>query len=280
MYNLFKFLIKYHFFLLFLFLEIVSFTLVVQLNSYHKTKYINSANAFTGGIYTMQSNITDFFNLKKVNQQLAQENAYLKSLSKEIHYIEIPALTNDSVFYTDTLIIDTTYSLNYIPAKVISNTTSKQQNIIFINKGKNDGLYSNMGVVSQKGVVGVVRDLSQNYATVVPIINTAVNINAKIKGSGFFGNLTWDGISTRYAQLHDIPNHISPQKGDTIVTSGYSEIFDDGQIIGFIEDIENVPGKSFIMINVKLAVSFGNLNYVYALKNNLDNEIDSLTDEN
>lgn len=280
MYNLFKFIAKYHFFLLFLLLEIISLTLVVQYNNYQKAKFMNSANAFTGNIYTIQSNITGFFKLKKVNEQLAQENAYLKSVTKEIHYVEVPMLTSDSIFLTDTLFLDTLISLNYIPAKVISNTTNKQQNIIFINKGKNDGLYENMGVVNQKGVVGVVRNISNNYATVVPIINTGFNINAKIKDSGFFGNLTWDGVNPLYAQLYDIPNHISPQKGDTIVTSGYSKVFEDGNIIGYIENVETVPGKSFIMIQVKLAVSFGNLNYVYALQNNFDNELDSLSYEN
>lgn len=280
MYNLFKFIVKYNFFLLFLLLEIISLSLVVQYNSYQKAKFINSANTFTGTIYTIQSNIASFFKLKKVNEQLAEENAYLKSITKEIHYVEIPTLTDDTILLNDTIFLDTVIKLNYVPAKVISNTTNKQQNIIFINKGKNDGLYENMGVVNQMGVVGVVRNVSKNYATVVPIINTGFNINAKIKDSGFFGNLTWNGNNPLYAQLYDIPNHISPQKGDTIVTSGYSKVFEDGNIIGYIEKVETVPGKSFIMIQVKLAVSFGNLSYVYALQNNFDNELETLTDEN
>ena len=137
-----------------------------------------------------------------------------------------------------------------------------------------------MGVVNDEGVVGVVRSVSDNYATITPILNRNFNINAKIKGSGYFGNLSWDGQDPNYAQLTDIPNHISPIQGDTIISSGYSQIFKEGHIIGYIHQVIKVPGKSFINLDVKLAVDFGNLNYVYGIENKIKESIDSLSFEN
>lgn len=276
MYNLVKFIIKYHFVILFVFLELIASFIIFNNNKYHKVKYLNTSNFITGGVYSFQSNIGDYFKLKEINAALAEENAQLRQEITQINYIEIPTLYYDTLFVVDSLIVDTINSLNYLPAKVINNSINKQFNALFINKGKKDGFCPDMGIVNKDGVVGVVRNVSNNYANIIPIINLEFNINAKIKDSGFFGNLSWDGRNPSYAQLSDIPNHIIPNIGDTIVTSGYSQIFDEGHIIGFIEEVKTVPGKSFIKVEVKLAVEFGNLNFVYGIQNNIKNDLDSL----
>lgn len=280
MYNLVKFILKYHFTILFILIELIALSIVFQNNNYQKVKFINASNFLTGGVYKMQSTVLDYFKLKEINEALAEENARLKNEVFEINYIEIPSLYNDTIYILDSLIIDTTRQSKFRTGKVISNSLNKQFNIIFINKGSEDNFHKDMGVINPQGVVGVVRSVSDHYATITPIINRNFNINAKIKDSGFFGNLTWDGVDPVYAQLYDIPNHIVPVVGDTIVTSGYSQIFDEGHIIGFIDKVNTVPGKSFININVKLAVEFGNLNYVYGIENLIKEGIDSLQIEN
>jgi rod shape-determining protein MreC len=280
MYNLIKFILKYHFTILFILIELSALSIIFQNNNYQKVKFINSSNFLTGGVYKIQSTVIDYFKLKEINEALAFENARLKNEVSEISYIKIPTLFYDTVFVNDTLIIDTTRQSDYRTGKVISNSINKQLNVIFINKGEKDLFYKDMGVINAEGVVGVVRSVSGHYATITPIINREFNINAKIKDSGFFGNLTWDGIDPSYAQLYDIPNHIIPVIGDTIITSGYSHIFDEGHIIGFIDKVNTVPGKSFININIRLAVEFGNLNYVYGVKNFIKESIDSLQIEN
>jgi rod shape-determining protein MreC len=280
MYNLIKFILKYHFTILFILIELSALSIIFQNNNYQKVKFINSSNFLTGGVYKIQSTVIDYFKLKEINEALAFENARLKNEVSEISYIKIPTLFYDTVFVNDTLIIDTTRQSDYRTGKVISNSINKQLNVIFINKGEKDLFYKDMGVINAEGVVGVVRSVSGHYATITPIINREFNINAKIKDSGFFGNLTWDGIDPSYAQLYDIPNHIIPVIGDTIITSGYSHIFDEGHIIGFIDKVNTVPGKSFININIRLAVEFGNLNYVYGVKNFIKESIDSSQIEN
>jgi rod shape-determining protein MreC len=280
MYNLVKFILKYHFTILFIFLELLALLLIFQNNSYQKVKYLNTSNHFTGAILEAKAAFTDYFKLKEVNNQLAAENAQLKSKILSISYQEVPSLTTDTLIVSDTLLLDTILALKNYPAKVIGNSINKQLNIIFIDKGSNHHFYEDMGVVNQQGVVGVVKEVTKKYASITPIINRDFNINAKIKGSGYFGNLTWDGVSPIYAQLNDIPNHIEPKIGDTIVTSGYSQIFNEGIVIGYIDKVNELPGKSFININVRLAVEFGNLNYVYGLENFIKVELDSLQVEN
>lgn len=280
MYNLIKFILKYHFTILFILIEIIAISILFQHNKYQKVKFINAANFITGSVYQAKSTVTDYFKLKAINQQLAMENAKLQSMVEEFNYIEVPTLYNDTVYVNDTLIIDTARQLHFHAAKVISNSLSKPFNTIFIDKGTKHHFYEDMGVINDEGVVGVVRSVSDNYATITPILNRNFNINAKIKGSGYFGNLSWDGQDPNYAQLTDIPNHISPIQGDTIISSGYSQIFKEGHIIGYIHQVIKVPGKSFINLDVKLAVDFGNLNYVYGIENKIKESIDSLSFEN
>lgn len=277
MYNLVKFILKYHFIILFVLLEIFAGVIIVQNNKYQQVKFLNAANFLTGGVFNIQSNITSYLKLKETNEALAEENANLRNQVTEIYYSEIPTIYNDTVFKNDTVIIDTTRHLKHITAKVISNSTNKQFNVVFINKGRKSGFEKDMGIVNANGVVGVVKSVSNQYATITPIINQDLNINAKINNSGYFGNLTWNGKNPLFAQLYDIPNHINPKIGDTIVTSGYSHVFDEGQIIGFIDEVYDVPGKSFININVKLAVDFGNIKYVYGIVNPRKEELDSLS---
>ena len=131
MYNLVKFILKYHFTFLFILLEIIAGIIIFQNNKYQQVKFLNTSNFLTGGIYTIQSNIKSYFKLKEVNQQLAEENAELRKKVGEVFYSEIPTIYNDTVFKTDTIVVDTTRRLSFIAAKVISNSINKQFNIVF-----------------------------------------------------------------------------------------------------------------------------------------------------
>ncbi len=276
MYNIVKFVIRYQFFILFILLESIATVLLIANNNYHQAKYVNTSNFITGGLYNTNTLIKDYFYLRTLNKKLSEENARLKEKIKTIEYIEIPVLYNDSTLKIDSIIIDSVQQPKYIVARVISNSVNKPLNSIYINKGIKDGFKKDMAVIGTKGLVGLVRTVSSKYATITPIINKEFNVNAKIKNSGYFGNLSWNGKDPSYAQLNDIPSHYLPKIGDTIITSGYSQIFREGELIGYIEAIEDVPGKSFLTINVQLAEDFGNLNYVYGVQTKSKPELDSL----
>lgn len=271
MYNLFKFIGQYHFFFLFFTLQIFNLFLIFQYNTYQKSGFISSANNVTGSVFNSFNQITHYIGLREVNEQLALENASLKNQLKKVYYSEIPTLINDTLFLYDTVCLDTFKTFNYTAANIISNTINKQKNIIFIDKGINKGVEKGMGVLSSRGVVGIIYQSSKNYATIMPIIHRDVFISAKIKQTGYFGNLSWNGKNIRIAQLGEIPNHIKPSVGDTIVTSGFSHLFPENELVGFIEDFKEIPGTGFLNINVKLSTDFAKLKHVYVIKNtNLD----------
>ena len=80
MQQIFNFIFKNSYRLLFLLLLITSLSLVVQSHSFHKSKVISSANFLSGGVYEKMNNVNEYLNLKIQNDELAKENARLKSL--------------------------------------------------------------------------------------------------------------------------------------------------------------------------------------------------------
>jgi rod shape-determining protein MreC len=267
MYNLLKFISKYHFIFLFVILQLISLAFIFQNNSFQKVVFLNSANSVTGWVYSNYAYIKNYVGLREQNEKLAEENAMLKSNFSLVYYVEVPSHINDCSFYTDTVYLDTTSRFSYLPATVISNTINRLYNTIFLDKGTKHGIETGMGVTGTDGIVGVVKQTTENYSLVMPIINRDVNVSAKIKNTGYFGNLSWDGKNPEYAQLSEIPNHIYPQQGDTVITSGYSHMFPEGETVGYVESFKDIPGTGFLLITVKLSTNFNTLKYVYAIKN-------------
>ncbi len=263
--NFLLFIFRNHFTFLFLILEIVSFYLLVNFNSYHRASWISSSNKISGNVYQSYSNATQYLMLQQINEELAKENAYLRS--------QMPASFKDSKDYFS-LVYD---SLNkrqytYRSAKVINNSVNKHFNYLTINKGSYNGIKKEMGVISAKGVVGIVKDVTLHYSSVISLLNTRLSISAKLKGKGFFGALGWDGKDYRYAWLNEIPVHAPVTVGDLVVTSGYSAIFPEGILIGTVEEVEKDKGESFFRIKVKLSVDFKDLSFVEVISNNMRDE--------
>ena len=271
--NFFHFIIRNHFILLFLLLEIVSFSLVVNFNSYQRASWISSSSKISGGVYNSFNNMEQYLMLQQINEELAKENTYLRS--------QLPSSFKDSKDYFS-LVYD---SLNkrqytYRTAKVINNSVNKHFNYITLNKGARNGIEKEMGVISSKGVVGIVKDVSDHYSSVISILNTRLLISGKIKESGFFGAMVWDGSDYKYAWLNEIPIHAPVSVGNLVVTSGFSSIFPEGILIGSVELIEKDKGESFYRIKVKLSVDFKDLSFVELISNSMRNEQVKLENSN
>lgn len=272
MYNLIKFISKYKILFLFLLLEFISFGLIVQNNRYHKAGFLNSANYVTGSINSFYKSFTVYLQLKNENKKLAGENALLKNRTINVEYTEIPLLEEDSCFINsplagDTIILDTTAHFNYIPALAVSNSTNKKHNYIYIDKGTKSGINKDMGIVETSGVVGVVVNSSSRYSVVMPLTNEKSSLSVKIKNQGYFGTLKWNQGDYTRAKMIEVPNHVALKPGDTIVTSGYSQIFPQGLLIGYVEQAKKIEGNSFLDIDIKFAVDFSKINYIYAVQN-------------
>ena len=272
--NLLDFLVKYNYWFLFLFLEAVSFVLLFQFNSYQGSVWFSSANAVTGKLYETSSEIESYFQLSKINSELTQRNLYLE---QRLHKLEkqIGDSAADSTM-EKSLLVKSLQPYRLIPAKVISMTAGRLDNLITINKGEVDGIKKDMGVVCGTGVVGIVYLTSKHYSIVIPILNSQSNISCVIQGRGYFGYLHWTGGDVSQAYVDDVPRHAHFRLYDNVVTSGYSSVFPAGIIVGKILHVYNSDQMSY-RLRVKLSTDFGKLRDVCVVDNSaLSEQIDIL----
>lgn len=270
--NLIRFIEKNSTLFLFLILESFAFYLLFQNHNFHRASFLNSTNKISGGIYAQYADFTDYLNLKEVNSQLASENERLRALQINAY---------EKLFGPNIIINDTLYQQQYLftKAKIINNSINKQNNYLTLNVGKDNGIENGMGVLAPNGIVGIVQNVSQNYATVLSMLHGSAKISVKLKGSNYFGSMQWDGKNYRQGILSDIPNHVDIQIGDTIVTSGYSATFPANIHLATIADYEKPKGENFYDIKVNFMTDFKHLSYVYVVKNSRSTEQKELEKE-
>jgi rod shape-determining protein MreC len=186
-----------------------------------------------------------------------RENANLIENLIRIEYInkEIPEL--DSTL--------SQYSI--IPATICNSTFHLANNHITLCKGKREGIEPNMGVISDRGVVGIVRNVSDNYAHVISILHGQTRISCSVLSRDTHGNLVWKSMDPQRMTLESVPKHEYIAIGDTVVTSGYSTIFPKGIKVGRIEKFEVIPGSNSYEITVKLFQNTSSLQHAYVIKN-------------
>jgi rod shape-determining protein MreC len=265
MQQLINFLFKNKHVLLFILLLAISFTFTLQTQSFHKSKFINSANFISGGIYENANAISSYLSLKEEHDKLAEENSYLRKL-----------LINTELEPKDFNLVSREKYAVY-PAKVINNNFSRSNNFLTINKGSAHGIKEDFGVISSKGIVGIIRNTSKNYATVLSVLNTLdTRINAQIKKSGDVATLIWNGKDPNILQLVDLPKLVQIKKGDTVETNMYSSIFPEGVPIGKILEFKLNKNNNYYDIDVELFNDMTNIKHVYIIENKAREEIKKL----
>ena len=265
MQNLFNFVLRYHFVLLFFALELTSITLVVNTNERKEKTLLSSANVVSGYFYSHFNFIAEYFSLVEMNEALSKENAQYRNSF-------VSAYKSNIVLKKEITDKDYQQQYYYISARVINNSIDRQHNYITLNKGKKVGLKEGMAVITANGIVGVVRSVSENYASVVSLLNTRLGISVKLKKNGYFGSASWSGKEYTDLSVNEIPNHVPIMIGDTIITSGYSTIFPEGILIGTIQKFNQKEGSNFYNISVKLSTNFKTLSYVYVVGDLLKTE--------
>ena len=256
--NLLDFLAKYHHWFLFVLLEVASVVLLFQYNSYQGSVWFSSANAAVGLLYEGRAAVESFFSLTKLNEELTLRNFYLERQVNELARAYGELTQDTTAMERNGLQFLQKYKV--IPAKVISNSVDKKDNLLTIDKGSKDGVKVDMGVACGNGVVGVVYMTSAHYAVVIPALNSSSSrISCAIRGRGYFGYLHWAGGDASRAYVEDIPRHAQFHTGDWVVTSGYSSVFPAGVMVGQIEKIYNSPDGLSYRLQVKLSTDFANL---------------------
>ncbi len=263
--NIFVFIWRNHFVFLFLILQSLSVYLLIQNNNYQRAGFINSASATAGNFLNVYNNITEYFSLKKANDILAAENAELKK-----HHPSSFFRYDVQVFNVN----DTVYRQQYTyrAARVVNKTVNKRNNYLTLNRGSLHGIERNMAVITPVGVVGIVKDVSANFCTVISMLHVNSKISAQIKNNNYFGSMVWNGNNASLVNLVDIPSHVKLHKGDTVITTSFSAIFPEGVVVGTIEDFELEPGNNFYTIKVKPGTDFRSVSNVYVVGNLLKNE--------
>ncbi len=266
MYNLIRFIQKHLFVILFLVLEVLCIVMLTSTQSFHRQKRINTTNDIVGKIYETGNNIGDYFRLGKINRQLAEENAMLRK--------ELAVVTDTTQAYQEFISKDTIYE--FIPARVVNNTVNRPNNYILIDKGKADGIEKDMGVISTDGIVGIVTDVSQHYASIMSLLHSYSTISVRFKNNEHLANLHWGTTNYRYGIIDDIPTHLLLQKGDTVVTSSYSFIFPENLMAGTVMELIESPSGTLNKAKIQYATDFSSLKNVYVIHHTNKAELDSL----
>ena len=255
--NLLEFLSKYYHWLLFVVLEVISFVLLFQFNSYQGSVWFTSANAVVGKLYELEADVESFFSLTKVNKDLTLRNFYLERQVNQLSRLYADLTKDTTIAERNELEFLSRYQL--IPAKVVSNSVDRNDNLMTIDRGSKDGVEKDMGVACGNGVVGVVYLVSDHYSIVMPVLNYHSRISCSIRHRGYFGYLKWQGGDASIAYVEDVPRHAKFKRGDWVETSGYSSIFPTGVLVGKIIEVYNSRDGLSYRLKVQLTTDFGNV---------------------
>jgi rod shape-determining protein MreC len=265
--NVLNFIIRFHFFFLFLLLETIAMFMVVRNHNHQRTYFLHSANAIAGFYYQRIDNIFSYLSLQQVNDQLARENASMLNMSAYAF------MAKDTSEYVAN---DTLYArkFSFLKARVINNSVMSRNNYLTINMGSRNGIEKDMGVITPEGVVGIVNNVSRNFATIISLLHKDMQISVSLKKNNHIGTLVWEGGDYRKAAMLYIPTHVELSPGDTIITSGYSRMFPEGVLVGTIEAFDIRRGENFYTADIQLSLDFNKLKYVYVVNDLMGEELE------
>ena len=273
--RLIEFIIAHSSIFVFVIYVTISIILLLRFNPYQESIYFNSANNVAGKYYSVINNITGYIGLREINNELQQNNTELElevaQLQAELQ--QLKSENNIEEFIQGELPKTRLFGI----ARPVNVTTVNANNYITLDKGSLDGIKEGMGVINRSGVVGIISTVSDNYSLVISILNPKLRLSCKLKGSGYFGSLTWDGESPDYAKLEELPRPVDFDKGDTIVTSGYSSVFPEGIMIGVVEEASRQKNDNFNALKVRLSTDYFRLGDVCIIDNTERDEQNSLT---
>lgn len=262
--NLFEFLLKRSAWIVFLIYVVLCFVLLFNNNPYQRSRYLSSSNALVSSLNSATTSVTGYFGLRTENVDLLYQNGRLQNevieLSRELNALRLQ-LDGDSLRR-----IATPAAPDFIMAQVIRNSIAHTHNYITIDKGRADGICPEMGVVNQQGVVGIVSTVGEHASVLISVLNPKLRLSCKVKGYDYFGSLVWDGVSSDYALLEEVPSHIEFTPGDTIVTSGFSTAFPEGIAVGMVDKYVIYEYGRLATLRIRLFADIADLNHVRVLK--------------
>lgn len=275
MQQILNFLIKHNHWFLFILLEGISFVLLFSFNRYQNAAMFTSANEFAGNIYSFMSDVDGYFGLSDENEALVEQNRVLINEIEQLKQ-ELASFKDSTALATNSFAAPLKGDFRFNTARAVNNSLNKVNNFITIDKGKNDGINSEMGVFNDKGVIGIIYKTSDNFSLVMPLLNSKSMLSCRVKGSNSFCTLRWNGEELQYSYLIDLPRYAIFQQGDTVVTSGFSSIFPADIPVGEIERLEDSDDGMFYRARVRLFVDFASIDNLFVVGNDNKLEQDTL----
>lgn len=258
-------------FLVFILLETAAVWLISRNSVIQRSDILRSVSAVTNTFSSGAGNVGRYFSLGKINRRLSEENVALRRENDRLQAALSDLAVPDSLL-TESPLFD------YIPALVVSNSTDRLHNILIINKGKRDGIAEDMGVVTDRGIIGYILSAGEKYSKVSSILDIDNMASGTLTGSNTFGVIQWDGKSPRKIILHDIPVHTSFTYGDTVVSSGYSLIYPPGIPVGTVSGQMLRDGVNYDL-TIDLFEEFSRLRQVYVVSRRDIQELNDLMDD-
>lgn len=277
MHELFQFFIRNSKWFVFALYVVLSCMLLFTFNPYQQHVWLTSAGQVEGAVYGVSNYVTSYFNLRDNNEDLNRRNV---TLQHEVLALREQLQSMQERYADTTMLMGKARHFDFIVGHVINNSVMRPYNYVTVNKGSEDGVAPEMGVIDQNGVVGIVNVVSPHYCRIISLLNPHFRLSCKIKGDESFGSLVWDGQDPRYAVLEELPRHTVYHKGDTIVTSGYSAVFPAGLPVGVIEKNNASENDNFFSLKVRLLSDFTKLNNVQIVRNNNKDELRQLDADN
>lgn len=259
---------------MFVLLTVVSSIMLFGGNAFQRAVYMTSAGDALSSVYSVSNGVTGYFHLRSINDDLNERLADLELENANLR--ESLRRANEQIYADSVTVTPALAPYRFIVARVINNSLVHPQNYITLNKGANQGIRPEMGVVDRNGVVGIVDAVGPEACRVLSVLNSDFRLSCKVKGSDAFGSLVWDGGSPRYAVLEELPRHVPFAPGDTIVTSGYSVVFPEGIPVGTVVEQRRDADDNFYSLKVLLSTDFATLSTVQVIENFLKEELQAL----
>ncbi len=270
MLRLFQFVVRYQAFFLFLLLEVLCAWLIIRNNRYQNAAFFNSSNKIAGTVLNLNQNITSYFDLRQVNDQLMDENANLQS---ELAHLKNRLVQQDQRSFRE---LNKINNYSFTTAKVVNNSTRRAANYLTIDKGSDDNIKPGMAVIGNEGIVGKIKASSGNFSTVISLLHPDVLTSCVLVKSNTVCTVKWDGRDPSKARVLYVPRHVQVAVGDSVVTSGFNAVFPSGIPVGVVTELDIKPESTFYDIEINFSSKFEQLSYVFVVGNQLKIEKDSL----
>ncbi|MCX7995281.1 MAG: rod shape-determining protein MreC [candidate division WOR-3 bacterium] len=195
---------------------------------------------------------------------------YLEISQKKIDHLEseLSRLNIENQMFKNRLGLlsssDNTLSNQFriLKANIIGRDPQNFNGFLYIDKGKNDSITTNAPVILQNKIVGRVKSVFSDIAIVETFENSDFAISGKDVRSGIYGIVKKKRqLLMEYIKIND-----NVTIGDSIYTSGLSDIFPEGLLIGVVSDVREKKGDLFFKeVIIEPAISINRLNYVYVI---------------